>query len=144
MGQARILFVDDDVPWLGGDLAFYLRETSQRPIDVVTCADVRQALRLLKENGPFDLVVTDLCLGLESGLDIVAAVRKGSVEGNPGTSRKTPIVVWTADPWRCERLAANDNVMVSGKMTSIKNLVDLISSGLDGAPPDARQSDQEP
>jgi DNA-binding response OmpR family regulator len=67
---ARILIVDDE-PEICEELAEFLEMKGHAPVLAHTVADARALL----EGGRFDLVVSDLRLGRESGLDVVAAAR---------------------------------------------------------------------
>lgn len=71
MAPPRILVVDDE-PIMVTLLEAYLKRLG---CNVSTAADGTEAIRLL-ENGPFDLVITDLQMGKTTGLDVVRKTKE--------------------------------------------------------------------
>lgn len=66
MGQARIIYIDDEVDLL--ELASSFFEDESLPIE--TCSDFNEALSLLKSN-EYDLVITDAKMPTGSGYDLI-------------------------------------------------------------------------
>jgi PAS domain S-box-containing protein len=92
--KPKVLVVEDDQPVLHVTVEVVKRAAC----DVVAATSAREAIRRLEED-KFNLVVTDFCLGKESGEDVVLAVRQlqpevpviivtGSVEKMPGWLRE--------------------------------------------------------
>jgi CheY-like chemotaxis protein len=96
--KTKILVVDDD---------FDLLEATFIPLkdqgyEITGVRDARMAIRLLSDEGPFDLVITDVFIaGLHSaaqfgGLSLVNAIRAGVTEaGQRGTGSGVPIILWS-------------------------------------------------
>ena len=71
-GTERILVVDDDSA-IRGSLEVYFGRMGYH---VRVASDGRQALRLLKDDGPMDVVLTDLAMPEMNGRELVSALRK--------------------------------------------------------------------
>jgi two-component system response regulator RegA len=74
--NATILVVDDDAPFRDR----LARALSARHYQVLTAANTREALLTVKHHGP-DLVLVDLRLESESGLDALPALRAANPAG---------------------------------------------------------------
>ena len=90
-----ILFVDDEIP---------IRETlslcfKRKGLDVTTAGTGKEAITLAEKN-PFDLVILDVNLGEESGLDLLDFFKR--------TYPKLPVIMFTG--------AAHDPVVRSKAM----------------------------
>ncbi len=71
--MARILFVDDEVNLLEG-----LRRTLRRKYDVATADGGAAGLRLIREEGPFAVVVSDYRMPEMTGVEFLERVRETS------------------------------------------------------------------
>ncbi|HTP52583.1 MAG TPA: sigma-54 dependent transcriptional regulator [Anaeromyxobacteraceae bacterium] len=114
--MARILVVDDE-PSMREFLQILLRKDGH---EVVTAADVSGALERFR-GGDFDLVVSDLRLGRESGLDILRAVKEGSPQ--------TEVVMVTAfatteNAVQAMKLGAHDYVLKPFKNEELRLVVE--------------------
>jgi response regulator RpfG family c-di-GMP phosphodiesterase len=69
--KARVLFVDDEPDLLSG-LARSLRS---RHFEIRTAPDGETALRLLKESGPFEVIVSDLRMPVMDGVTLLHCAR---------------------------------------------------------------------
>jgi len=79
--ESTILFVDDDIDILYS----FIRALENAGIEVITAANVEQAIQVLQSNQPLDLIVTDLIMpyGYEysgtfqhSGLEVIKTAKK--------------------------------------------------------------------
>ena len=68
--MARILIIDDDETIR----SVFKRFLEGKGYDVAVAADGRQGLRVL-EDGPIDLVITDIMMPETDGLEVVMAIR---------------------------------------------------------------------
>ncbi len=73
--MARILVIEDDLS-LRQVLEMFLRKTGH---DVTSAPSAEEGLRFV-EDGEFDLVMTDLKLGRQSGLDVLSRVKTAAPE----------------------------------------------------------------
>jgi DNA-binding NtrC family response regulator len=71
----RILFVDDEPNVLEG-----IRRTLRKQGDLFTAASGADGLRMLSEDGPFALVVSDMRMPLMNGAQFLAKVREQAPE----------------------------------------------------------------
>jgi two-component system response regulator RegA len=74
--NSTILVLDDDAAFRDR----LARALSARHYQVLTAADASEALRAVKHHGP-DLILLDLRLGTESGLDVLPALRAANPAG---------------------------------------------------------------
>src|SRR3972149_11839013 len=81
----ELLFVDDDLGLLG----LYQLELSEEGYQVIVAKDGKEALRKFEEESP-DLVVMDICLPAEDGMETLAAML--------GKKRQVPVILNTAFP----------------------------------------------
>ncbi len=70
-GHSRILLVDDDRSVLAG-VSGLLRDEGYRTAEVETVAAARR--QLADERDPPDLVLLDICIPVESGLDLLRSL----------------------------------------------------------------------
>lgn len=97
----RLLVVDDDpmvARWTILTLGRYFVKEGLLGVDgeIVDCRDGRTALRLLSEEGPFDLVLTDLMMNRMSGEELVSRIRRGETEsGTHATPRSVVVVAYS-------------------------------------------------
>lgn len=94
----RLLVVDDDpmvARWTMLTLGRYFVKEGLLRVDgeIVDCRDGRTALRLLSEEGPFDLVLTDLMMNRMSGEELVARIRRGETESGTHATPSSVVVV---------------------------------------------------
>jgi CheY-like chemotaxis protein len=99
-GNPRILVVDDD-PQSANVMAHLFTEVFPALFKAGnTSATIaiggEMALRLMRESGPFDFVLTDGSMKGMDGIDFMLAVRAGQTEGVNGTARSVPIGLLTA------------------------------------------------
>ena len=112
----HILFVDDEMP---------IRETlsicfRMKGIKVTTAETGQQALRLCLETN-FDLVILDVNLGKESGLDLLPYIK----ESHPNL----PVIIFTSEGDNPELLAealAKGASAYMGKTESLDNLLKVV------------------
>jgi len=79
----RILIADDDP-----DSLELLELTLQSVgVEIVTAVDGGQLLELVAEDGPFDLIVTDINMPWMEGLQVLASIREAGLD--------TPVLVVT-------------------------------------------------
>ncbi|HZH32209.1 MAG TPA: response regulator [Pyrinomonadaceae bacterium] len=99
-GKPRILIVDDEpqsadiMAHLFTDIFPSLSKT--RDFLATIAIGGEMALRLMRDSGPFDFVLTDGNMEDMDGIDFMLAVRAGKTEGINGTSRWVPIGLLTA------------------------------------------------
>ena len=103
----KILLVDDETH-LAEPLTRLIQRNLGNSSAVIWALDPKIALRILREEGPFQVVITDGCFpGKMSGADLMRSIRRGKTEdGNRGTPRNTFIIlfsVWPADCYDEER-----------------------------------------
>ncbi|MEI7704416.1 MAG: sigma-54 dependent transcriptional regulator [Deltaproteobacteria bacterium] len=114
--MARILVVDDELSMR----EFLQILFSKEGHSVLTAGDIRGALEKFRESAP-DLVLSDLRLGRESGLDLLAAVKAES----PGTE----VVIMTAfataeNAVQAMKLGAYDYVLKPFKVEELRLVVE--------------------
>jgi CheY-like chemotaxis protein len=96
----RLLVVDDDptvARWTTLILGRYF-EKGVLDVDgeIVDCRDGNTALRILREEGPFDLVLTDVMMNRMSGLELATRIRSGETEsGSHPTPRSVVVVAYS-------------------------------------------------
>ena len=78
----RILFVDDEIP-IREMLSLYFRRKGFAVTAVATCAEAVQ----LVETTPFDVVILDINLGGENGMELLAQFKQQHPQ--------TPIIMFT-------------------------------------------------
>lgn len=81
--KSRVLIVEDDE----NQRALYEEELADEGYEIITAADGREALQIVKENRP-DLVVTDINMPVMDGLDMISRLIE--------VDRSIPIVIHTA------------------------------------------------
>jgi CheY-like chemotaxis protein len=92
----RILWIDDDVLILDA-LRRIEHEFWSRGWEIVTACGGKMGLRLLSEEGPFAVVVTDLMMPEFGGADVLKVIRAGvSNTGPRGTPPEVAVIVCTA------------------------------------------------
>ncbi|MFI5398421.1 MAG: response regulator [Candidatus Binatia bacterium] len=102
----RILIVDDDPHNVA-----ILQRTLQGYFACEATCDGSMALRILSEEGPFDLVLTDERMPQMDGFKLSHAIRSGCTsKGTSGTPSTVPIIMLAADPrsWFEAELARED------------------------------------
>jgi signal transduction histidine kinase/DNA-binding NarL/FixJ family response regulator len=110
--QIRILAVDD----LPDNLRLLSLLLEPTPVVVVPAGSIAEALRVLEECH-FDLVLTDIRLGLESGLELIRSLRLREQSAATG---HLPIIAISADAYQETRqaaLAAGADVYLSRPFT---------------------------
>ena len=121
MPDARILVVDDD-PDIHDLLAV---STKEMPWRLESAYDGHEGLSRLTENGPYDLVLTDICMPRLDGLELLERIRQ--------SSPATPVVVMTAKstPDNIVRAIRDKAFTYFSKPFSPDAVVDMISRALD-------------
>lgn len=127
MRRRKVLVVDDHVDVIE-HLALLLAHTFD--CDVRMASDERTALRMLEEEGPFDLVITDRVMDDEmSGLRVIQAVREGQTDGEVGTPPTVPIILYSGfvdDPRVLERIRPDENTALLDVMSPLHELASLV------------------
>jgi two-component system cell cycle response regulator len=117
----RILIVDDD-PAAASLMGHYLAEKlrsiqATRQCSVTPALGAEMALRLMREEGPFDIVLTDGYMPGMDGIQLARAIRAGRTEGvETGTSRNVVIgmlTAWSAEEDREHALIAGCDFVIS-------------------------------
>ena len=120
----RVLVVDDHAPTLAAVAALLQREYPD--IEVVgTAGNGEAALRIVRDAGP-DVVVLDLSLGDEYGLDLMPAIGR-----HPGVA----VIVLTSsdDPLERSRALASGAVAFVNKLSPATELIGTILAVQPGA-----------
>ena len=86
--QKRILIVDDDDP-IRRMLARILKLGAEG-LEITEARDGPEALRILEEQGPFDLMLLDHMMPTMSGLDVLQKIRDNPVQAD------LPVIMLTA------------------------------------------------
>lgn len=125
--QARILLVDDD-PALR---RFAQMALEDMPLDLITCDRVSTAVQVLQE-GPVQIIVTDLMMPGESGLGLLQRLKE-----QPALRGQARVVVLSAGltPARREELVHMDVWCLLDKPVSVVQLMACINEGLAPASP---------
>src|SRR5262245_41290560 len=107
MKKRRLLLANDDVGTLESfeqllrlaiSSAFQFTQPafSKDSLEIVKACDGRAAANALSEDGPFDLVITDINMPGIGGGEIIRRLRNGDYEtGARGTPRSTFVIVQT-------------------------------------------------
>src|SRR5687767_3209513 len=121
MADVRILVVDDD-PDIHDLLAISTREM---PWHLESAYDGLEGLTRLMENGPYDLVLTDVCMPRLDGLDLLERIHQ--------SSPATPVVVMTAQntPDNIVRAIRDKAFTYFSKPFSPDAVVEMISRALE-------------
>jgi CheY-like chemotaxis protein/anti-sigma regulatory factor (Ser/Thr protein kinase) len=121
MPDARILVVDDD-PDIHDLLG---ASTKEMPWRLESAYDGLEGLSRLNENGPYDLVLTDICMPRLDGLDLLERIRQ--------SSPATPVVVMTAKstPDNIVRAIRDKAFTYFSKPFSPDAVVEMITRALD-------------
>ena len=86
MSTPKVLLVEDD----SSIARFVQMALEELPIELVTCANVHDAMQALHAGG-VELIITDLMLPGESGIDLVQRLLQEPVQG-----RRIPVAVFSA------------------------------------------------
>jgi two-component system, cell cycle response regulator CpdR len=124
MSYAKILIADDDP-----DCLELLEHALHSPgAELVRARDGGELLQLLAEDGPFDLIVTDLNMPWMEGLQVLASARSAGLN--------TPVLVITGltRPDLAAAIAQVGNARLLRKPFEIAALRNVISDLLQGEP----------
>lgn len=81
------------------DVAPRLLTANLPSLDLVCADSVESALIILKEQGPFAAVITDILLDDGTGDDLLNAIRQGAAfDGTRGTDRDVPVGCYSCSP----------------------------------------------
>jgi CheY-like chemotaxis protein/anti-sigma regulatory factor (Ser/Thr protein kinase) len=121
MPDARILVVDDD-PDIHALLAV---STKEMPWHLDAAYDGLEGLSRLAQSGPYDLVLTDICMPRLDGLDLLERIHR--------SSPATPVVVMTGQntPDNLVRAIRDKAFTYFSKPFSPDAVVEMISRALD-------------
>lgn len=129
MRRASRILVVDDVEWF---CALATKALQRHGYDAKAAYEARTALRLLKDEGPFDLVIIDRC-----GIDarwLVSSIRSGYAEHELcGTSASVPIVA--CSDFRGDGLTCDFFDAVLSKPFSASELLVLVGEILKSTEP---------
>lgn len=117
----KILFVDDDEPTLN----YYQREL-KRYFDVDIAIGAQEGLRILRENGPYAIVVADMRMPQINGIEFLENIQNSS----PQTVR----FMLTGYPDHDTAVAAVDQGKVFhflSKPCTTENLIKALHAGMD-------------
>jgi len=109
----HILFVDDEVP-IRETLSLYFK---MRGFSVTTAESGAESIQLA-EKTPFNLVILDVNLGMENGLELLSLFK--------GKYPKVPVVMFTSadsDPALLKEAAARGADAFMSKTESLQNLM---------------------
>jgi two-component system cell cycle sensor histidine kinase/response regulator CckA len=114
--QRRVLVADDDGPTLAM-VAEVLERMGNR---VCRAEDGNELLQAIAEQGPFDLVVTDISMPWMTGLQVAHSARSAGLA--------TPVLVMTALPIEANTVdALGDQTMLLRKPFGIKQLTEAVN-----------------
>ena len=121
MAAVRILVVDDD-PDIHSLLS---ASTKEMPWSLDAAYDGVEALARLTQDGPYDLVLTDICMPRLDGLELLERIQQ--------TSPSTPVVVMTAQntPDNIVRAIRDKAFSYFSKPFSPDAVVEMINHALD-------------
>jgi CheY-like chemotaxis protein len=127
----KILIVDDDPNLLVLLKTMIWNLVNREACEIVTTVDGQIGLQLLREEGPFDLIVTDEMMPSISGSELIKVIRSGGTEGSPtGTPRQVPIILNTASVTYDEQRFHKDSVLIMNKPNSIENMRRVIREAM--------------
>lgn len=134
----RILIVEDNAT-AASLTSHYLAEKLQtihatQRCSVTTALGGEMALRLMREEGPFDIVLTDGYMPGMDGIQLTRAIRAGKTEGTEkGTSRRVVIgmiTAWSSEEGREDALVAGCSFVIT-KPVWPDIIIDHMVSALD-------------
>lgn len=117
----KILIVDDNL----AIRMLYTEELIEEGYDVVSYGDGKELIDVIKNETP-DLVVLDLKLGEDSGLDVMQNIRN--------TYCNLPVILCTAYPaLKCdlEKIGADYYVLKSSDMSDLKTKIKMALEGME-------------
>ena len=122
MNPPRVLLVEDDA----SIARFVQLALEELPIELVTCTNVRDAMQALQAHDT-RLIITDLMLPGESGIDLVQRLLHEPVPGHP-----IPVAVFSAGltPDVRDQLSAMKVWRMLSKPTSVMELEDCVRDAL--------------
>jgi CheY-like chemotaxis protein len=122
MTQPRVLLVEDDT----SIARFVQMALDELPIELVTCSNVPDAMQALRSGG-MHLIITDLMLPGESGIDLVRKLLDG-----PALGRTVPVAVFSAGltPVVREQLVAMNVWRMLSKPASVLDLETCVRDAL--------------
>lgn len=136
--RPRVLFVDDDA----SIRRFVELALEDLPIELQLAGSVAQALQLLRDQGPVALLLTDLMMPGESGLDLLRTLQQ-----QPALTGDARIVVLSAGlhPSMRAELAAAGAWRMLAKPVAVGELLRCVSEGVatdavESAPATAHQA----
>ena len=122
MSTPKVLLVEDD----SSIARFVQMALEELPIELVTCANVPDAMQALHAGG-VELIITDLMLPGESGIDLVQRLLQEPVQG-----RRIPVAVFSAGltPPVREQLQAMKVWRMVSKPASVAELEACVTDAL--------------
>ena len=122
MSTPKVLLVEDD----SSIARFVQMALEELPIELVTCANVPDAMQTLHAGG-VELIITDLMLPGESGIDLVQRLLQEPVQG-----RRIPVAVFSAGltPPVREQLQAMKVWRMVSKPASVAELEACVTDAL--------------
>ena len=121
MSAPKVLLVEDD----SSIARFVQMALEELPIELVTCANVPDAMQTLHAGG-VELIITDLMLPGESGIDLVQRLLQEPVQG-----RRIPVAVFSAGlPPVREQLQAMKVWRMVSKPASVPELEACVTDAL--------------
>jgi len=118
----RLLLADDDP----STLELMRLALSTRDVEIREATNGAELVSLLANDGPYDLVVTDVVMSWMSGLQAIAAVRMA------GLSTPALVVTGLSDPALTERVSRLGRVGLLRKPVGVEELLGAIDALLVG------------
>lgn len=115
----KILIVDDEA----AILMLYDEELTEEGYDVTTCSDGSQVLELIRKSKP-DIVLLDIMLGDDNGLDVLQEIRN--------THYELPVVLCSSYPafkYDMKSIAADYYVVKSSNFSELKTKIRIALAG---------------
>lgn len=128
----RILVVDDDVHLC--EPLWHLIRRRIESLEVQFASSLEGAMRTLRSNGPFDLVVSDRHMDnlYNAARELLTRIRAGESESSTGTPRDVPVACLSVALPRDES-DLEGFVFYRTKTTLVESLVDAVRGALRSA-----------
>jgi len=121
MSRVSVLIVDDDIALVTLYKAVLKRHLPAMRVEATN--DPSNALIMLRQEGPFDLVLTDLAMPGLRGEEFINRIRAGDTEGDAGTPRDVAVGCVATLPPPDDR----DFAFFLRKPFGIEQLVEIVS-----------------
>lgn len=128
----KVLVIDDAIgamTVIKAVIQHFFRDSNCKDIEIVSAVDGNIGLHLLREEGPFDLILTDMEMPGLTGIELLGIIRNGGTEGGrKGTPRDVRVGLFSTPDY--EEIFGDDFDFVMNKVNSIYAMRDIFEEQL--------------